>query len=222
LNYIFKVEPILTLLLGNQSIDANQTLNLTKDFSKNTTYFISCASSNSKPDVNLALFDTKTNNSLSNSGNTLSYDQCDSNNLCTKLIQVSFQFQDNSFDSLNSITCSANSLNSSVPLSVSLQRNVSLTIIGISLMFVSIRLFSNLKNTVFDINYPNIHPESLKKHIFLLSLTRSIDRLLRDLTLFGKNFFNFFNQSGEFFLTKIDQNFSSANFTNMVKSHTNR
>ena len=28
MNYIFKVEPILTLLLGNQSIDANQTLNL--------------------------------------------------------------------------------------------------------------------------------------------------------------------------------------------------
>jgi hypothetical protein len=130
--YIFQVEPVLTLVLGNQSINANQTLNLTKDFSKNATYVISCASINSKPGVNLAVFDTKTNNSLSNSGNTVYYDQCDSFNLCTKIIQVSFQFQDNSFDSLNSITCSANSLNSSIPLSVSLQRNVSLTIKGIS------------------------------------------------------------------------------------------
>ena len=126
------VQPILALFFDGQLIYANQTLNLTKDFSKNTTYVISCASINSKPDVNLALFDTKTNNSLSNSGNTVYYDQCNSFNLCTKIIQVSFQFQDNSFDSLNSITCSANSLNSSIPLSVSLQRNVSLTIIGIS------------------------------------------------------------------------------------------
>jgi hypothetical protein len=132
-NYSLKVEPLLTLLLGSQIVYANQTLNLTKDFSKNTTYLITCASINSKPDVNLALFDTKTNNSLSNKGNTLSSVQCNSFNLCTKLIQVSFQFQDNSFDNLNSITCSANSFNSSVPLSVSLQRNVSLTIIGISL-----------------------------------------------------------------------------------------
>ena len=125
----------MTLFFGGQLIYANQTLNLTKDFSKNTTYVITCASINSKPDVNLAVFDTKTNNSLSNSGNTVSNDQCNFN-LCTKIIQVSFQFQDNSFDSLNSITCSANSLNSSIPLSVSLQRNVSLTMIGMSLMFI--------------------------------------------------------------------------------------
>ena len=81
--------------------------------------------------MNLTLYDTKTNQSLSNSVNTITQETCNSFNLCIKIIQVNFQFQDNSFDNLNSLTCSAFSKNNNVPLTISLQLNVSLTIIGI-------------------------------------------------------------------------------------------
>ena len=37
-----------------------------------------------------------------------------------------------------------------------------------------IRLFRNFKNTVCDINHPNIHQENLNNHIFLHNLTSSI------------------------------------------------
>ena len=107
---------------------------MTKDFTKNTTYFITCATIKSKPDVNLTLYDTNSMKSLSTGSNSVSSDVCDSYDLCTNILQVNFQFQDNSFDSLNSLTCSANSISSNVPLLVSLQRNVSLTIIGIFIL----------------------------------------------------------------------------------------
>jgi DNA-directed RNA polymerase specialized sigma subunit len=53
-----------------------------------------------------------------------------------------------------------------------------------------IKLFRNLKNTVFDINHPNINQKYLKKH-FLTQLDE-IYRLVLDLTIFEeKNFGQF-------------------------------
>ena len=59
-----------------------------------------------------------------------------------------------------------------------------------------IKLFRNLKNTVFDINHPNIHQKCLKKHIFLLSSTRSINWCVFD-HFRKKKFFDLFWPKGD-------------------------
>ena len=87
-------------------------------------YILSCISIGSKPDVDLSMFDTNTQLNLANGLNNLTTGYCDLNNLCTKVLQVNFQFTDSRFNNLSSITCLAKSNNIAVNLTTSIQRNV--------------------------------------------------------------------------------------------------
>ena len=109
----------MTLIYNNVIVNASQTIILTKN---NQTYTITCASVDSNPDVNLTLFDTNSLISLSTSSNSLLKNSCNSS-LCTNILQVNFQFSDNSFDNMTSLTCAANSSNPLVPLTTSISRN---------------------------------------------------------------------------------------------------
>jgi len=110
----------MTIIFNNASVYANQTILLTKN---SLTYKIICASVDSNPDVNLTLYDTNSLISLSTSSNSILQNSCNSN-LCTNILQVNFQFTDNSFDSMTSLTCAANSSNPLVPLRETISRNV--------------------------------------------------------------------------------------------------
>lgn len=114
----------MSLIFNNSVVNSNQTIILTKN---NQTYTIVCASINSNPDVSLSLFDANSLISLSTASNSILQNVCNSS-LCTNILQVSFQLTDNAFDNLTSLTCSANSKNSTVPLYTSISRNVSVII----------------------------------------------------------------------------------------------
>ena len=120
---IILVTPILSLTVDGSSIEQNDTINLI--VSKDNVYKIVCSSINSKPDVDLLLYDTKTLLPLSNGLNNKSTGYCDSNDLCTRVLQVDFQFTDSKFINMTSLTCAARSNSYEVDLFTSLQRNVS-------------------------------------------------------------------------------------------------
>ena len=102
---------------------------MTNDVFK-SVYQIVCTSVTSKPDVSLSLYDTNTVSSISNSQNSIISNSCDSNNLCTNILQVNFQFLDNSFNEMTSLSCSANSKNVLIPLTQTISRNVNVQVIG--------------------------------------------------------------------------------------------
>jgi hypothetical protein len=105
------------------NILSNQTITLIN--SNNNVYLITCTSLNSKPDVYLSLFDSNTRLNLANQfNNQTSTGYCDAYNLCTKVLQVNFQFTDPRFSNISSITCQANSNDLAVNLTTSIQRNV--------------------------------------------------------------------------------------------------
>ena len=110
----------MAIVFNSASVLSNQTILLTKN---SLTYKIICASVDSNPDVNLTLYDTNSLISLSTSSNSILQTSCNSS-LCTNILQVNFQFTDNSFDSMTSLTCAANSSNSLVPLRETITRNV--------------------------------------------------------------------------------------------------
>ena len=107
---------------------------MVNDYS-NKTFPIICAAISSKPNVDLELYDTNSLKSLSNGFNSNTKSTCDSNNLCTVILLVNFQFLDSQFNSLNSVSCSANSSNINVPLFLTTKRNVLITLIGIKNLF---------------------------------------------------------------------------------------
>lgn len=118
----------MSIIYNNQIVNANETISLTKDLTKNTTFKIICSSIDSNPDVNLTLYDTNSLIPLSTNSNSFVQNSCNQTNLCRNILQVNFQFTDNKFDSLTSITCAANSSNPQVSLSTSINRNVSVTL----------------------------------------------------------------------------------------------
>ena len=109
----------MTILFNGLEVNQTQKIILTKD---TQTYKIVCASINSNPDVNLTLYDTNTLIPLSTNSNSILQNSCNSN-ICTNILQVDFQFIDNRFDSMTSLTCAANSSNPLVPLSTTINRN---------------------------------------------------------------------------------------------------
>lgn len=112
-------------MVNNVLINQSDIINLT--VSNNITYQIKCLSVSSKPDVNLVLYDTNTDNSLGNGTNTGEADICDSNDLCTKVYEVDFQLPpDSIFINMNSITCLATSTVPDIHLTFSIQRNVNI------------------------------------------------------------------------------------------------
>lgn len=111
----------MLLILNNQILNTNQTINL---FKNNLTYTIVCTSLNSNPNVNLELYDSSSLLSLVTSTNSIVKNLCDQTNLCTNILQVNFKFIDNRFDNMTSFTCSANSSDPKVPLFTSIRQNV--------------------------------------------------------------------------------------------------
>lgn len=102
---------------------------MTNDVYK-TVYQILCTSVTSKPDISLSIYDSNTRLSLSNTQNSITSNSCDSNNLCTNILQVNFQFLDNSFNQMTSLSCTAESKNFLVPLTQTIRRDVNVQVIG--------------------------------------------------------------------------------------------
>ena len=118
----------MIIIFNNQIASQNQTITL---FKNKLTYQIVCSSVNSNPNVNLKLYDTNSLTSLSTSSNSVLLNACNSTtNLCNSILQVNFQFTDNRFDNMTSLTCAANSSNPNIPLFNFVSRNVSVFIPG--------------------------------------------------------------------------------------------
>ena len=118
----------MEILFNNSIIYENQTISLINDYT-NKTYQIVCASINSKPDVSLSLYDKNTLIPLSNSLNSIVENSCSSTNLCKNILQVNLVLEDNRFNALTSIACSANSSNVNVPLNSYIFRNTSVFLV---------------------------------------------------------------------------------------------
>ncbi len=118
--------------MDNLLINTTQSISLVNDYT-NRTYQVICAAVNSKPNVDISLFDTTTLTILSNSSNSQLTSSCNAANLCTTILATSFQFNGNQFNSLTSLSCSSNSSNPNVPLFVSTSRNVSVTLLSMKL-----------------------------------------------------------------------------------------
>jgi hypothetical protein len=130
----------MAIFFNSANVLSNQTILLTKN---SLSYKIICASVDSNPDVNLTLYDTNSLIPLSTSSNSILQNSCNSS-LCTNILQVDFQFIDNRFDSMTSLTCAANSSNSLVPLRETITRNV--TVLLPRKLFIQIwwQIFTNL------------------------------------------------------------------------------
>lgn len=110
----------MSLIVDGIPVQSNDTISL----SSNQTYKFVCTAINAKPDVDLSLYDSNSLLPLSNGANNKSTGFCDANNLCSKILQVDFQFVDPRFNNMSSLTCQANSNNPQVNLTTSIQRNV--------------------------------------------------------------------------------------------------
>ena len=110
--------------VNNVVIESNGTINLINQ--NNEIHRFVCTALNSKPDVVLSLYDTNTGLPLSDGLNNKSTGFCDSNNLCSQVLQVDFQFTDSRFLNMSSLTCAAVSNNPNVDLTTSIQRNVTI------------------------------------------------------------------------------------------------
>ncbi len=119
--------PLLGISIDSNQVLPNQTITLING--NNAIYKIVCSALNAKPDVDLFLFDSNSLLPLSNGINNKTAGQCDANNLCTKILQVNFEFNDSSFNNMNSLTCAAVSNNPNVNLTTSIQRSVSVLVI---------------------------------------------------------------------------------------------
>jgi hypothetical protein len=119
----------LAIFVDNMLINATKPIRLVNDYS-NKTYGIICAAISSKPTVNLTIYDTNTSMMLSNSSNSQIQYSCDVNNVCNTILAISFQFNGNQFNSLTSLSCSANSSNTNVPLFLTTSRNVTVTLLS--------------------------------------------------------------------------------------------
>ncbi len=119
----------MTIFFNAELTNSSSVLNLTND-GLNRTFQIVCSSIKSRPDVALSIFDSDSLLSLSNGQNTIKQGMCEAYNICTEILQINFQFQDNSFNNMKSLTCLANSTNTLIPLISTLSRNVSVKLVG--------------------------------------------------------------------------------------------
>jgi hypothetical protein len=141
---------VFTIIFDGQIVNSSQAIELIKDFKSNQTYQIVCAAVNAKPNVNLTLYDTTSMRSLSTSSNSLVQESCGAYDLCTDILQVNFQFQDNSFDNMTSLTCSANSSDLDVPLNSKTSRNVTIKAPSLLLFIIIIILFEPESDLFFN------------------------------------------------------------------------
>ena len=114
------------MFFNSSLVNQNQTISLTNDNSKKI-YQIICSSIGSRPDVTLSLYDTKTLNQLSNNFNSVIKSSCNNTyNLCNEILLVNFQFTDDRFNTMTSLSCGTTSKIIGVPLSVSIARNTTI------------------------------------------------------------------------------------------------
>ena len=108
---------------NNRTISPLDTITLAYRLN-NDTYNFRCASSNSKPNVDLSLYDSNTLVPIQNNLNSYSAGQCDSNGLCTKILVVDFKINDAKYLNLTALTCYAKSADPKIQLETSISRNV--------------------------------------------------------------------------------------------------
>ena len=121
-----EVMPELVLFLNGRAVGVNDTLALVAN--DNSTYKIACASINSRPDVELFIYDTGSQVQLSSfSGSRYQKSKtCDDRlGLCSNLLEVSFRFDSNYTLWFNSLSCSAVSTDKFVELVSTITRKVS-------------------------------------------------------------------------------------------------
>ena len=133
--FYLKVYPILSLFFDTVLLNETSVINLTND-GVNRTYQFVCSAINSKPDVNLLVYDSHLLLPLSSSQNSIVSGSCTSINVCTKILQINFQLLGSKFTNISSLTCSANSTNSLIPLYSTISRNVTVKQIGLFLLFI--------------------------------------------------------------------------------------
>ena len=119
----------MSLFFSNAITNQTTTIGLIND-GVNRTYQFVCSAIDSKPDVNLTIYDSNTLLPLSNSQNSIISVSCSSINVCTKTLQITFKLI-STFISMTSLSCSANSTNSLIPLYTTITRSVRVTSIGL-------------------------------------------------------------------------------------------
>lgn len=132
----------MVIIFNDSLVSQNQTITLTRDLT-NQTYKIICSAVNTKPDVSLSLYDTYSSLPLSNSLNSIKQSSCNSNNLCSGILQVNFQFPDSRFDSMSSLSCTATSIDPNIQLIQSISRN---TTVYVNLPTTSTKTYTILKD----------------------------------------------------------------------------
>ena len=108
------------LSLNGSILNENDTINI--NLQQNSTYIIACSSINSKPEVSISIYDTKTNLSISNGNDYVISKSCNGYNLCTVIYQ--YQLQSSNLLNRESITCKATSLITDIDLVVFTNRLV--------------------------------------------------------------------------------------------------
>lgn len=105
-------------------IEENQAINLTKAAITSQVLKISCLAINSKPAVNLFLYDTNTLRSLDNGTNSiLSTESCNGKLLCNRVLQVNIDITSlSTLMTLKSISCMATGVNSLADLKMIITR----------------------------------------------------------------------------------------------------
>lgn len=113
----------MSIFVGKM-VQENETIVFTN--TTNASYIITCIAVNAKPDVDLSVYDTHTllplSNNISNSSIT---GFCEQDDLCTRILQIRFQFYDPRFINMTSLTCATKSKDPMVDLNAKISRNVS-------------------------------------------------------------------------------------------------
>ncbi|RNA12178.1 hypothetical protein BpHYR1_028097 [Brachionus plicatilis] len=119
------VRPTMTIIFDNNIINENDVIRMTNSYN-NLMYTILCASSNSKPDVKLSLYDTNTLESLTEN-QEIAIDKRTNETLgiFTNFLLLDFKFNNETkFNSLNSLSCKAESIEPDYTLESLITRNV--------------------------------------------------------------------------------------------------
>lgn len=96
----------------------------------NRTYSFVCSSVNSRPGVTLSIYDSNSMLSLAKGQINITQSSCLAYNLCTEILQINFQFKDQTFNNMTSVTCSTTSKDNLIPLISTISRNVTVKLVG--------------------------------------------------------------------------------------------
>lgn len=92
----------------------------------NKIYTINCISRNSKPDVNLSVFDSKTLKPISNLTNSVLRKNCSSSKLCTNILEIYLNINNLQYENIKSLSCLAQSRDPRVRLGEAINRTINI------------------------------------------------------------------------------------------------